>query len=96
MEDGYCCNCAEVIWNPLRFEKILAQIGNYIRKTYSRDVFRSWSLQINEIISRKHEKFGVLSLCPYCTVDLAKKILEKETKKKDPVLDKFLASFENI
>lgn len=94
--EEYCCNCAEIIWNPLSFERILSQVREYVENNYSKATFNAWNNKVNALLLKKHEKFSDVSFCPHCIVSISKRLLEEIAGKEDRTLDKFLLSFEGI
>ena len=96
MDEAYCCSCAEVIWNPLPFEKIILQVREYIKKNYPQFVLREWNKKINSFISKKQESFDDVSFCPHCIVLYSLLFLKEITGKDDHKLKLFLCSLEGI
>lgn len=96
MEDGYCCSCAEIIWNPLPFEKILSQMREYVKNNYPGVVLHEWERDIIDLVLRKEDSFGSISFCPNCVVFQSKRILEEITQGRDSVLEKCLLTFEEL
>ena len=52
--------------------------------------------RIENYRKRLMKKFGFLTFCPYCLVELMKECLEEVIGTKDGILEKWLKSFEGL
>ena len=95
-EEVFCSICGELIVNPVNYKKIVKECYSYIAKNYGFFEAIEWLNLLSKKIGKLMKKFGFLTFCPYCLVELMKECLEEVIGIKDGILEKWLKSFEGL